>query len=161
MDENGLLLSRLQAMVFEASQEASACNSFMFIRRFMFSSFTLEEFDTGHILFDNETEYSIIKNIEAEYKESSYGKEKYSKNELYWIGYMYRYMAYTNELTSRQCFRIIKPNELRGLYNMYHTLDCSNAIDRILEDKGYDFTPEGLNKRALDIYRRIFEERNK
>ena len=55
---------------------------------------------------------------------------------MYWIGYLYRYFSITYELTSAQVYKIIKPKELRGLFLPYHTMDPSQAIERILEAKG-------------------------
>ena len=60
---------------------------------------------------------------------------KYNLNELYWIGYLYRYFSYTYNMSSIQVYKIVKPKELRGLYLPYHTLDPSQAIERILGSK--------------------------
>ena len=55
---------------------------------------------------------------------------------MYWIGYIYRYFSFTYDLSSSQVYKIIKPKELRGLFLPYHTMDPSQAIERILEAKG-------------------------
>ena len=73
--------------------------------------------------------------IEEEYGASTYGSVKYNLNELYWIGYLYRYFSYTYNMSSIQVYKIVKPKELRGLYLPYHTLDPSQAIERILGSK--------------------------
>lgn len=77
----------------------------------------------------------ILNMIEEEYGASKYGSVKYNLNELYWIGYLYRYFSYTYNMSSIQVYKIVKPKELRGLYLPYHTLDPSQAIERILESK--------------------------
>lgn len=77
----------------------------------------------------------ILNMIEEEYGASKYGSVKYNLNELYWIGYLYRYFSYTYNMSSIQVYKIVKPKELRGLYLPYHTLDPSQAIERILGSK--------------------------
>ena len=57
---------------------------------------------------------------------------------MHWIGYMYRYWAYTYEQSSKHLFKYIKPEKLRALYFPYHSLDPAQAIDRILESKSTD-----------------------
>ena len=87
--------------------------------------------------------------------ESKYGSVKYSPNEMYWIGYIYRYFSYTYEKSSSQVYKIIKPKELRKLFFAYHTMDPSQAIERILEAKGYPINEEEELKRQYEIFRRI------
>ena len=164
MNYDALLVCKLQGMAFEASLDKLSWDSYTFIERYMFSEFTKEDMDTDRIMLINETENSMVDHIKEEYKNKRRPRgrsdfTKYGREEMFWMGYIYRYMAYINQISSQQCFRIIKPNELRGLYLPYHSLDCENAINRILEEKGYDFTPEGLNRRAMEIYREIFKER--
>lgn len=46
----------------------------------------------------------------------------------------------------KQVDRIIKPKELLGLFLLYHSLNPSQAIERILEGKGFakvDLTTKG------------------
>ena len=93
--------------------------------------------------------------IEEEYGASKYGSVKNNLNELYWIGYLYRYFSYAYNMSSIQVYKIVKPKELRGLYLPYHTLDPSQAIERILEAKGYPINEEEELKRQYEIFRRI------
>ena len=72
---------------------------------------------------------------------------------MYWIGYLYRYWAYTFEKSSKQVFRSIKPEELRELYFPYHSLDPAQAIERILEAKGMEDRDQIT--RGVEILRRI------
>lgn len=96
-----------------------------------------------------------------EFGESSYGKIKYSEDELYWIGYIYRYWCYTREKSSKQVYRIVKPAELRQLYFPYHSLAPSQAIERILEAKGWkedDYTAKGVDIMRNMLHRRKLHE---
>ena len=83
------------------------------------------------------------------------GTVKYTHNEMYWIGYIYRYFAITYEFTSARVYKIIKPKELRELFLPYHTLDPSQAIERILEAKGLLLDEEAELQRQYEIFRKI------
>ena len=146
MDNNGLILCDLQSEVFEKSLSLD-CSSEIFIRRFMHSKI-VKKFDSTQILDDTLTIPDIYGELINEYGDSSYGSIKYSKNELYWIGHLYRYLCYTYEISSKQAYKIIKPKELRSLFLAYHTFDTKQAIERILEAKNIvldkDYIEEGI-----------------
>ena len=135
MDKDGLLLCDMQAKAFELSATAEDTSSEVFIRRFM-NSDTAKQLDNMAVLQTNIQAADLLDLIDEEYGKSDYGSVKYTLNELYWIGYIYRYFAYTYDKTSVQVYRIVKPKELRGLFLPYHTMDPAQAIDRILEAKG-------------------------
>ncbi len=97
----------------------------------------------------------ILKLIDEEYGKSEYGSVKYSLDELYWIGYIYRYYAYTYDKTSKQVYKIVKPKELRDLFLPYHTMDPAQAIDRILEAKGLVNTDDYEERRQFEIFKKI------
>lgn len=135
IDKDGLLLCDMQGKVFELSVTAQDNSSEIFIRRFM-NSEVAKQLDNMAVLQSNIQAADILSLIDEEYGKSNYGSVKYTPNELYWIGYLYRYFAYTYDKTSVQVYKIVKPKELRGLFLPYHTMDPSQAIDRILEAKG-------------------------
>lgn len=134
LDKDGLLLCELQAKTFEMSIDATEVSSEIFIRRFMNSQIS-KSIDSCEILQTNMQAKDILERIEEQYGKSNYGSKRYTKNELYWIGYIYRYFSYTYEKSSVQIYKIVKPKELRALFLPYHTLDPSQAIERILEAK--------------------------
>ena len=150
IDHDGLLLCKIQGTIFENSLKKTKTSSEIFIRRFMFSDIA-KEFDSKAYLNGSITKDEVFELIDDEYGESSYGKNKYSEQVLHWIGYLYRYFSYTYELTSKQVYRYVKPKELNGLYLAYHTLDCAQAIERILEAKNISFDIDEQNKRLLQI----------
>jgi hypothetical protein len=96
-----------------------------------------------------------IQRIEEEYGHSKYGSVKYTKNELYWIGYIYRYYSYTYELSSVHVYKIVKPKELRSLFLPYHTMDPAQAIERILEAKNLIMDETAELQRQYKIFKRI------
>lgn len=101
----------------------------------------------------------ILERIEEQYGKSNYGSKRYTKNELYWIGYIYRYFSYTYEKSSVQIYKIVKPKELRALFLPYHTLDPSQAIERILEAKNLFIVDDKAEiVRQYKIYKSIRDE---
>ena len=70
------------------------------------------------------------------------------------MGYLYRYWAYIRECSSKSVYKIIKPEELRGLYLPYHSLDPLQAIERIMESKDI-VSEEDLIKKGVEIMTRI------
>ena len=85
-----------------------------FIRRFMRSRIA-KRLDDGSVLESNIQAEDILQLVNEEYGFSNYGSVKYTYNEMYWIGYIYRYFVITYELTSMQVYKIVKPKELKGL----------------------------------------------
>ena len=157
IDKDGLLLCDIQAKAFEMSASALETSSEVFIRRFM-NSDAAKQLDNKAVLQSNMQAGDILILIEEEYGKSNYGSVKYTLNELYWIGYIYRYFAYTYEKTSLQVYKIIKPKELRGLFLPYHTMDPAQAIDRILESKGLANDTADEEQRQFEIFKRIREK---
>ena len=155
-DETGLKLSRMQAELFVLSASKLECSSPIFLRRFMLSK-VAARMDQDGFLYEACTADGILQEIEEEFGATNYGKEKYSTEELYWMGYLYRYWCYTYEKSSKQVYKLMKPKELRGLYYPYHSLDPAQAIERILESK--NLGEEDLTQKGVEILRRIMSEK--
>lgn len=154
MDHDGLLLCRIQAETFELSVEKAGTSSEIFIRRFMKSE-AAQLLDSGAILYRMYEPQDLPDDIEEQYGASTYGSVKFSRDEMHWIGYLYRYFSYTYRLSSQQVYRIVKGKELRDVYLPYHSLDPGHAIERILEAKHYPLDDEGEMRRQLEIMKRI------
>lgn len=159
ISKDGLLLCELQAGAFENSIDKTDTSSEIFIRRFMKSEIA-KRFDNESVLESNIQPNDILELINEEYGISDYGSVKYKRNEIYWIGYIYRYFAFTYDISSAQVYKIVKPKELRGLFLAYHTLDPAQAIERILEAKGMLIDEEEELKRQYEIFRRIRKNNN-
>lgn len=157
MNRDGLLLCELQAKAFENSIKKMDSSSEIFIRRFMRSRIA-KRMDDESILDSNIQADDILDLVDEEYGISNYGSVKYTRNEMYWIGYIYRYFAITYELTSVQIYKIVKPRELRSLFLPYHTMDPSQAIERILEAKGLLTDEKSELERQYKIFRKIRNE---
>ena len=152
MDHYGLRLCKFQAELFEKSIEIADCSSKIFIRRFMLSDLA-KRMDTEGFLFSATDIIDATSEIESQYGLSDYGTEKFGREEIYWTGYIYRYWAYTTEKSSKQVYKIVKPEELRNLYFPYHSLDPAQAIERIKEAKG--ILDEDDIKRGVEILREV------
>lgn len=152
LDQSGLILCDLQAKVFESSVSNLPCSSEIFIRRFM-NSDVVRELDSGYALDAVITPAGILERIEEQYGATEYGSVKYTANEIFWIGYIYRYFAYTYELSSSHVYKLVKPKELRKMYPAGHTMDCSAAIERIIESQKIVFAD--TIEKQYQVYRRI------
>lgn len=137
MDTLGLKLCSYQAKLFELSIGETKCSTKIFIRRFMNSKLA-ERMDSVAFLFESIAVSDAIAEIESEYGESSYGCEKFSAEEMHWIGYIYRYWAYISAKPSSCVYKLVKPEQLRKVYFPYHSLDPLQAIERIMEDLGLE-----------------------
>lgn len=160
IDRDGLILCEIQANVFEKSVKEK-CSSSIFIRRFMNSN-VCEKMDGPYFLEENCSVEKVFEEINDEYGESTYGKAKFSKDELYWMGYIYRYFAYVYQISSKRIYKLVNASELRKMYLGYHTLDPQMAIERIMEAKDYVIleTPEEITKKGVEILRRLKNKEN-
>jgi len=149
-----LSLCKLQANLFAKSIELD-CSSPIFIRRFMNSKLA-EQFDDGSIMQSAVGINGMFQLIEEEYGKSHYGKKKYSSEELFWIGYIYRYWQCTYETSSRLIYKIITGEGLRALYYSYHTLSASKCIMRIMDERGIEI-PD-VDQRQLNVLRELIKE---
>lgn len=90
INRDGLLLCELQAKAFENSIDKMESSSEIFIRRFMKSKIA-KRLDNQSILDSNIQANDILTLVDEEYGATDYGSVKYTHNEMYWIGYIYRY----------------------------------------------------------------------
>ena len=152
IDSYGLKICAFQAKVFEESVSRLNCSSSIFIRRFMYSDLASRLDNDGYFAESIGLE-EVYDDLDRQYGITEYGQQKYSKSEMHWMGYIYRYWAYVYGKTSKQVFKYMKPSELRDLYFPYHSLDPAQAIERILESKGINDIDEIA--RGVEIVRRI------
>lgn len=157
IDKDGLLLCESQAKTFELSQQYTHSSSDIFIRRFM-NSKVAKSFDNKEVLQTNIQPKDVLDRIEEQYGLSTYGSVKYSANELYWMGYLYRYFSYTYDLSSVQVYKVVKPKELRSVFLPYHTMDTAQAIERILESKNLLRDDDAEMQRQFEIFKKIRQE---
>ena len=104
-DHNGLLLAEYQGKLFEKSVDLD-CSTAVFLRRFLHSDFVkkMDKNDASSLTLDvNEG----MQSIQNQFGKSDYGKVKYSKDALFWLGYMYRYISYTRGVTPQFVMKLL------------------------------------------------------
>lgn len=133
-DSYGLELAQFQGKIFEKSINRYDCSSLIFLRRFKNSNLALKLDSQSHnILLDVENAFS---EIDDQFGNKAYGNKKYNSDSMFWLGYFYRYLSYTREISTKKAFHLIGPKELIEHYYVYHTQSEEWVIDRILELKG-------------------------
>lgn len=153
LDSNDLLLCRIQGRLFEASARMALCGSAVFVRRFMNSQLA-ERMDSGAFLFESCTQEQLFEELDQEFGPSAYGSVRFTSDELYWMGYLYRYWASAFQMRSARVFKCVGAKELRELYAPYHSLDPEQAVRRIAEAKGIELE-KSLNVVAVETLREI------
>lgn len=58
----------------------------------------------------------------------------YRPDAMYWMGYIYRYWHFYTGESSAEIYEHADASTMAIAYPGYHTLDCAQAIDRLLED---------------------------
>ena len=155
MDGYGLKICAFQAELFERSLDRLECSSKIFIRRFMYSDLAAR-LDSNGFIYESGGIEDAFDELDRQYGTTAYGRQRFGMEEMHWIGYIYRYWAYTYGDSSKHLFKFIKPEELCGLYFPYHSLDPAQAIERILEAGGTE--PGDQIARGVEIIRHIREK---
>ena len=130
-DHTGLLLAEYQGKLFEKSTDLN-CSSAVFLRRFLHSDYVkkMDLNDTASLPLDiNEG----IDSIQKQFGDSNYGKTKYSKNAMFWIGYMYRYVSYTRGVSTRFVMKLFSYKQLNDVYYSFHTQNPEWCVQSLLE----------------------------
>ena len=152
MSPNGLLLCRIQAELFSHYGEFLPCSPLIFVRRFMFSSLA-KRFDDMTVLLEVSTNKTFIDEINEEYGQTSFGKFKdEDKERMYWVGYVYRYWAYTYEISSHDLFLKVPVRFIYDRYDLYHSMDVEYVIQRIMEEEHIYFDIKKTLEELLSKY---------
>lgn len=152
MSSRDFSLCRFQGKVFEKSLDYTNSSSLIFIRRFMLSSLA-EKFDDKTILLLPTDANSCIDDLDEEYGKTNYGKTKLSKNEMFWIGYIYRAICILFNLSSKKVFSLFNAREIVKYYYVYHTFDIEEAAERMMENIGYE--KKDINQEAYKLMKKL------
>ena len=128
MDGIQLKLCDIQGRLFELSSDYGSEG---FIRNFM-SSEVAEHLDSPYNKLQWMGEEYLLEELKDE-KELSTEGERYGKDVLYWIGFLYRYWACSRGERSRKIYRQAPAKTMKRNYLMFHTLDPEVAIDDLKE----------------------------
>ena len=150
-DHNGLLLAEYQGKLFEKSYDLK-CSTGIFIRRFIHSNLlnTLDSNNPALLSLDvNEGISSIIE----QFGDTDYGKTKDSKSALFWMGYIYRYISYTREVSTKFIAKLFDYRQMNDVYYAYHTQDPEWCIGSLLELNHLDENVFDGNYRLKELIR--------
>jgi hypothetical protein len=123
-------LCRVQGKMFILSAKKNL-SSKEFIDSYMQSQ-TASFFDLPYDRTQWMGEENLLYDIMEENKNLSQGKV-YDSESLFWIGYIYRYWHFLTKQGSAEISQKCNAETMHALYPAYHTLDCTQAIERILE----------------------------
>ena len=127
-NSDGLLLCKIQAQIFENSVDKLECDSETFVKTFM-NSEIVRMLDSEDILDTNYQWRDVLGIFNDDSIVGDIKGVKYSKYEMYWIGHLYRYYSFIYMLPSNLIYRIVKPNDLRGLCLSKYTLNSSHILE--------------------------------
>lgn len=130
-DHDCLLLAEYQGKLFEKSIELE-CSTGIFMRRFLHSDL-LKKLDTNNPSLLSLDVKEGIDSISEQFGKTDYGKIKFSGASLFWIGYMYRYISYTREISTRFIMHTFDYKQMDNLYYAFHTQDPEWCIRNLLE----------------------------
>ena len=135
-DHNGLLLAEYQGKLFEKSNDLT-CSTAIFLRRFLHSDL-LKSLDTNNPSLLSLDVNEGITSIIQQFGDTDYGKIKYSKSSLFWMGYMYRYISYTREVSTKFVMDLFAYKQLNDVYYTFHTQDPEWCIRSLLDINDLD-----------------------
>ncbi len=145
-------LCQKQAKIFEDSVKKAKYSSPIFIRRFMHSSIA-KSFDDKLFLFMNESEDDVFSSLDEEFGKSCYGSLKYSEDQMFWIGYIYRCISIRYRISSKSVYKLFNAKEVVKYYNICHTYDIVDAAERMMEAISYDSA--SIEQKAYKVMKRL------
>ncbi len=151
-------LCQKQAKIFEKSVNQTKYSSLIFIRRFMYSSIA-KSMDDKLYLFTSNTEDDVLYILDDEFGESDYGTEKYSEDEMFWIGYIYRCICIRYNLPSKYVYKLFNAKEIVKYYNICHTYDIVDAAERMMESIGYK--DESIEEKSYNTMKKLLLQNKK
>ena len=132
MDAYQMKLCDIQGRLFELSADREL-DSASYISTFMKSELA-EHLDSpfSHYQWAGE-EYLLEELLDKSGKGIQKNGELYSRDILFWIGYLYRYWHFYTGESSRSIYRQAPVNVMKTNYMMFHTLDPQLAVDDLKE----------------------------
>ena len=128
MDEIALKLCDIQGRLFELSANQKY-DSIKFIRVFMNSDVSRALDSKYNRMQWAGEEYLLDEVIGNSRTESLVDGEVFSKDVLYWIGYIYRYWHYYSGEDSKKIYKQAPVEVMKRNYMMFHTMDPVLAIE--------------------------------
>ena len=132
MNELQLKLCDIQGRLFELSAEKKY-NSAAFVKAFMTSD-TGKELDSKYNRMQWAGEEYLLEEVVAAAGDIlNIDGEIFSKDVLYWIGYIYRYWHYHTGEDSAKIYKQAPVKTMIQNYTIFHTMDPVLAIEKLKE----------------------------
>ena len=122
----------IQGRLFELSADQSI-DSPSFISSFMKSDVARYLDSKYNRLQWAGEEYLLEELLDEKGKEILWNGEQYSRDILFWIGYLYRYWHFYTGESSRSIYKQAPASTMKRNYMMFHTLDPQIAVDDLKE----------------------------
>ena len=155
LDSLDLILCKLNAKLFKESVDKTDYSSPVFIRRFMLSTLA-KSFDKGIYLYLSTSSEACFDMIDEEFGKSTYGTKKYTKDQMFWIGYIYRVIALKYDLSSKAVYKLFNASEIITYYNIGRTFDAVEFAERMMKSINYDTSSN--EEKTLKLMRKLWKE---
>lgn len=124
-------LCDIQGRLFELALETKLDMS-DFIEKYM-NSETAAYFDLPYDRLQWAGEEYILENLQDEAAVKTDDDPKYTREEVYWIGYLYRYWHFYTGESSKEIYLQSPAELMKSCYLGFHTLDPGMAVDDLKE----------------------------
>lgn len=132
MNELELKLCDIQGRLFELSADKKL-DSAAFVKTFMASQ-TAKELDSKYNRMQWAGEEYLLEEIISDAGDIlTTNGEKFPKDVLYWIGYIYRYWHYYTDEDSAKIYKQAPVETMKRNYLMFHTMAPEVAIEDLKE----------------------------
>ena len=132
MNELQIKMCDIQGRLFELSAD-KGLSSAAFVKSFMLSK-VAKGLDSkfNHMQWAGE-EYLLDEIVSTSSEKLTEDGEVYSKDILYWIGYLYRYWHYYTGEDSVKIYKQAPVQTMKRNYMIFHTMDPVVAIENLKE----------------------------
>lgn len=152
---NQLKMCKLQGKFFELSaQYFPLISSHIFTRQFMNSSLA-SRLDRSDYSLEVSSFDSYRNEMLNQYGPTDYGQEKMDPKILYWIGFMYRYWAISEEASSKSIYKKASSKTMESNYLPFHSLDPRMVITRLEESNSELESAYGEIERTLAFMKKV------
>ncbi len=76
---------------------------------------------------------------------------------MFWIGYIYRCLCIRYNLSSRSVYKLFNAKEIIKYYNICHTYDIVDAVERMMDAISYDASTT-IEQKAYASMKRLMQE---
>ena len=132
-DHAGRILADYQGRIFRDSVEQTNYSSFTFFKLYKYSDFLkhldmnldyLETFITSDAFMSLDDQFNCLENEKD---------NKFDNESMYWLGYLYRYISYTREVSTKKIMDLLPPFDLITRHHQYYLESIEENIESILE----------------------------